>query len=83
MTPTKFKVGQRVIGPWFSGIVVHFSQYNTEDAQDVFEQPEHHQWRLGVKIETVQSSKGFEPGSTLYFFQRDLADIRLSALQPE
>lgn len=78
----EFKVGQRIIGPWFSGVVVHFECYDYEGSPTVFEQPtEHNQWRVGIRLETVDSGRPFNVGEVLYYFHHQFSDFKLSSVQ--
>lgn len=78
---THFTVGQRIIGPWFSGIVEHFEDYHGFPHQ-VTEQPtEHNQWRVGIRLETVESGRPFQVGEVLYYFRYQFSDFKLSSVQ--
>ena len=77
----EFKVGQRIIGPWFSGVVEHFEDYHGSPHQ-VFEQPTTHtDWRVGIRLETVESGRPFQVGQVLYYFHHQFSDFKLSSVQ--
>ncbi len=77
----EFKVGQRVIGPWFSGVVEHFEDYHGLP-RFVIEQPtDHTDYRVGIRLETCASDRPFKPGTTLYFFTHQFAELKLSENQ--
>lgn len=79
-----FKVGQRIIGSFFSGVVEHFSCYDYEGSPNVFEQPTTHEnWRLGLRLETCVAGRGFEPGQMFYLFRHQFPEmiVKLSSVQ--
>lgn len=79
----EFKVGQRIIGPWFSGVVEHFEDYHGA-IHHVFEQPTTHtDWRVGIRLETVESGRPFQVGEVLYYFHHQFSDFKLSSVQDE
>lgn len=79
---TNFKVGQRIIGPWFSGVVEHFEDYSTNEVVKTDTQPNGHTyWRVGIRLETCDSDRPFKPGTILYYFCHQFPDFKLSSVQ--
>lgn len=73
----QFKVGQNVVGPWFSGVVVCFETYETDVVETVKAQPtEHTYYRMGVKL-NISINHIIPAGSLAYFFIHQFPEIKI------